>query len=282
MMSEDGSHSLYSSILPAAVLEVVSPAVLLVDEGRVVLSGVDTRVSGPGESGIRVQAIPLDVRVTQSGRIIDVGHLQEVLGAPVLLHFDGLPPPIGGALGFRVLGVRGHLEVAALEDEFADVVFALPAAGDGQSDAEDEEEPPAGRRYDHRDQLVWVGAVESSQSEGTSHTDSILKLIAVITSSAGAVRCAVFEVSGLTLALGNAGRVGALRRLIVTSRVLQFAQTDSYIIEFRVEDELARRRVVGGGLAPLFVALDVVSQVIQGDVGGEEEDIPDGQLDAIP
>lgn len=41
-MSGDGSHSLYSSILPAAVLEVVSPAVLLVDEGRVVLPGVDT------------------------------------------------------------------------------------------------------------------------------------------------------------------------------------------------------------------------------------------------
>lgn len=100
---------------------------------------------GSGESSIGVQAVPFHVRVPQSGRVIDVSHLQEVLGTPVLLHFDGLPPPIGGALSFGVLGIWGHLEVAALEDEFADVMFALPAAGDGQSDPEDEEEPPTGR-----------------------------------------------------------------------------------------------------------------------------------------
>lgn len=62
-----------------------------------------------------------------SYRVVDVGHLQQVLGAAVLLHLDGLPPPLhGDAVIFGEICVRGHLHVSAFEDDLVDVVLVFP------------------------------------------------------------------------------------------------------------------------------------------------------------
>lgn len=62
-----------------------------------------------------------------SYRVVDVGHLQQVLGAAVLLHLDGLPPPLHGyAVIFGEVRVRGHLHVSAFEDDLVDVVLVFP------------------------------------------------------------------------------------------------------------------------------------------------------------
>lgn len=69
---------------------------------------------------------------TLSYRVIDVGHLQQVLGAAVLLHLDGLPPPLHGyAVAFGKVCVRGHLHVSALEDDLVDVILVLPVVKGG-------------------------------------------------------------------------------------------------------------------------------------------------------
>lgn len=60
-------------------------------------------------------------------RVVDVGHLQQVLGAAVLLHLDGLPAPLHGyTVTFGEVGVRGHLHVSALEDDLVDVILVFP------------------------------------------------------------------------------------------------------------------------------------------------------------
>lgn len=62
-----------------------------------------------------------------SYRVVDVGHLQQVLGAAVLLHLDGLPPPLHGyTVTFGEICVRGHLHVSALEDDLVDIVLVFP------------------------------------------------------------------------------------------------------------------------------------------------------------
>lgn len=60
-------------------------------------------------------------------RVVDVGHLQQVLGAAVLLHLNGLPAPLHGyTVTFGEVGVRGHLHVSALEDDLVDVILVFP------------------------------------------------------------------------------------------------------------------------------------------------------------
>lgn len=62
-----------------------------------------------------------------SYRVVDVSHLQQVLGAAVLLHLDGLPSPLHGyAVIFGEISIRGHLHVSALEDNLVDVVLVFP------------------------------------------------------------------------------------------------------------------------------------------------------------
>lgn len=62
-----------------------------------------------------------------SYRVVDVGHLQEVLGAAVLLHLNGLPPPLhGDTVALGEIGVRRHLHVSALEDDLVDVILVFP------------------------------------------------------------------------------------------------------------------------------------------------------------
>lgn len=64
---------------------------------------------------------------TNSYRVIDVGHLQKVLGAAVLLHLYGLPPPLHGyTITFGEICVRGHLHVATLKDDLVDVILVFP------------------------------------------------------------------------------------------------------------------------------------------------------------
>lgn len=64
---------------------------------------------------------------TNSYRVIDVGHLQKVLGAAVLLHLYGLPPPLHGyTITFGEIRVRGHLHVATLKDDLVDVILVFP------------------------------------------------------------------------------------------------------------------------------------------------------------
>lgn len=60
-------------------------------------------------------------------RVVNVGHLQQVLGAAVLLHLYGLPAPLHGyAVTFREVCVRGHLQVSTLEDDLVDVILVFP------------------------------------------------------------------------------------------------------------------------------------------------------------
>lgn len=66
-----------------------------------------------------------------SYRVVDVSHLQKVLGAAVLLHLYGLPPPLHGyTITFGEICVRGHLHVAALEDDLVDVILVFPIMSD--------------------------------------------------------------------------------------------------------------------------------------------------------
>lgn len=60
-------------------------------------------------------------------RVVNVSHLQQVLGAAVLLHLYGLPAPLHGyAVIFGEVCVRGHLHVSALEDDLVDVILVSP------------------------------------------------------------------------------------------------------------------------------------------------------------
>lgn len=59
-------------------------------------------------------------------RIIHICHLQQVLGASILLHLYGLPAPLLCPGVLRVFSVRWHLEVPTLENEFTYVIFILP------------------------------------------------------------------------------------------------------------------------------------------------------------
>lgn len=62
-----------------------------------------------------------------SYRIVNVRHLQQVLGAAVLLHLDGLPAPLhGDAVTLGEVGVGRHLEVSALEDDLVEVILVFP------------------------------------------------------------------------------------------------------------------------------------------------------------
>lgn len=59
-------------------------------------------------------------------RIVDVGHLQEIFGAAVLLHLYGLSAPLHRhTVTLRKLCIGRHLKVSAFEDDFIDVVFVL-------------------------------------------------------------------------------------------------------------------------------------------------------------
>ena len=60
-------------------------------------------------------------------RVVNVRHLQQVLGAAILLHLNGLSAPLCGyAVIFGEVCVRRHLEVATLEDDLVDVVLVSP------------------------------------------------------------------------------------------------------------------------------------------------------------
>lgn len=60
-------------------------------------------------------------------RVVNVSHLQQVLGAAVLLHLDGLPAPLHGyAVILGEVCVRRHLQVSTLEDDLVDVVLISP------------------------------------------------------------------------------------------------------------------------------------------------------------
>lgn len=60
-------------------------------------------------------------------RVVNVSHLQQVLGAAVLLHLYGLPAPLHGyTVIFGEVRVWRHLQVAALEDDFVDVILVFP------------------------------------------------------------------------------------------------------------------------------------------------------------
>lgn len=89
----------------------------------------------------RVKAISFQVRVTQRRRVVNVRHLQQVLGAAILLHLNGLSAPLCGyAVIFGEVCVRRHLEVTTLEDDLVDVVLVSLAASDNESNDEDEEQ----------------------------------------------------------------------------------------------------------------------------------------------
>lgn len=63
-----------------------------------------------------------------SYRVVNVGHLQQVLGAAVLLHLYGLPAPLHGyTVIFGEVRVWRHLQVTALEDDFVEVILVFPA-----------------------------------------------------------------------------------------------------------------------------------------------------------
>lgn len=69
------------------------------------------------------------VSAVQSGsyRVVNICHLQQVLGAAVLLHLDGLPTPLHGyAVVFCKVCIRRHLEVSTFEDDLVDVIFVFP------------------------------------------------------------------------------------------------------------------------------------------------------------
>lgn len=60
-------------------------------------------------------------------RVVNVSHLQQVLGAAVLLHLYGLPAPLHGyTVTFGEVCVRGHLQVSTLEDDLVDVILVFP------------------------------------------------------------------------------------------------------------------------------------------------------------
>lgn len=60
-------------------------------------------------------------------RVVNVSHLQQVLGAAVLLHLDGLPAPLRGyAVIFGEVRVWGHLKVSTFKDDLVDVVLVFP------------------------------------------------------------------------------------------------------------------------------------------------------------
>lgn len=60
-------------------------------------------------------------------RVVNVSHLQQVLGAAVLLHLYGLSAPLHGyAVIFGEVCVRGHLQVSTFEDNLVDVILIFP------------------------------------------------------------------------------------------------------------------------------------------------------------
>lgn len=60
-------------------------------------------------------------------RVVNVGHLQQVLGAAVLLHLYGLPAPLHRyAVIFGEVRVWGHLQISTLKDDLVDVVLVFP------------------------------------------------------------------------------------------------------------------------------------------------------------
>lgn len=59
--------------------------------------------------------------------VIYVAHLQQVLGAAVLLHLYRLPAPLQGcSVCLGEVCIRGHLQVSALKDDLAEVILAFP------------------------------------------------------------------------------------------------------------------------------------------------------------
>lgn len=59
-------------------------------------------------------------------RIIHICHLQQVLGASILLHLDGLSAPLLCSGILRIFSIRWHLEIPTLENQFTYVIFILP------------------------------------------------------------------------------------------------------------------------------------------------------------
>lgn len=67
------------------------------------------------------------VIVSFTYRVVNVRHLQKVLGAAVLLHLYGLPAPFHGYSAVLLeICIWGHLHVSTPEDDFVDVVFVPP------------------------------------------------------------------------------------------------------------------------------------------------------------
>lgn len=84
----------------------------------------------------RVESISFKFGIPYTcGRVIHVGHLEEVFGTSVLVHFNGFSAPFLGSRVLGVLRIWGHLEISTFEDEFAYVIFILSAAGDNQCNA---------------------------------------------------------------------------------------------------------------------------------------------------
>ena len=58
-------------------------------------------------------------------RVVDICHLQQVLGAPVLLHLYGLSAPLHGhTVAFGEVGERR--QISALENDLVDVILIFP------------------------------------------------------------------------------------------------------------------------------------------------------------
>lgn len=68
-----------------------------------------------------------DLNYQSTYRVVNVSHLQQVLGAAILLHLYGLPTPLHGyTVAFGEICIWGHLQVSTLEDDFVDVILVFP------------------------------------------------------------------------------------------------------------------------------------------------------------
>lgn len=118
--------SIFQSL--SVLLKIVSSSGFVTNEGWIVLSRVDAWMSRSRQTSVgRIKSISFQFWISQSSwRVINICHLQQVLGASVLLHLNGLSAPLLCSGVLWILGIWWHLEIPTLENKLTYVIFILP------------------------------------------------------------------------------------------------------------------------------------------------------------